>query len=230
MRKIVKRVLMILLVIAVVIAAIVVVVFIKQAVVDNRMNDEMSSIYADEQYKTPVYINGIGVMKQEITCGYACIELLARWQGKDITEKTLFTQNNSKITTAMGNGFVNEVNKQFPEFHTTKYVNLTNSELLDMVYKSLERGMPVPVEFAALYTDDEKSVWTLHFAIVTSMDVGADEITVSNPYGYMETYTLNEFLNATRYDSYENMEFYFKLGFATGVFKKNTIYIMEYAD
>jgi len=57
--------------------------------------------------------------------------------------------------------------------------------------------------------------------------VGADEITISNPYGYMETYTLSDFLQATRYDNYENMEFYFRMGFAAGVFTKNTIYIIN---
>ncbi len=59
------------------------------------------------------------------------------------------------------------------------------------------------------------------------MDIPNDSITVCNPYGYKETYTVKEFLNSTRYDSYENMEFYFKLGFMAGIFNKNTIYIIK---
>lgn len=227
MKKIVKRGLIILMSVIIVISLIVIAMFIKQAIIDNRIDDDISLVYTNEKYKTPVSVNGIEVIKQDVSCGYACIELLALWQGKDITENTLFAQNDGKITTAMGNGFVNEVNEQFPEFHTSKYSNLTNSELLDKVYKSLEKGIPVPFEFAALYSDDGKDVWTLHFAIITAMDVNADEITISNPYGYTETYTLKEFLQSTRYDSYENMEFFFKVGFAAGVFKKNTIYIIE---
>jgi hypothetical protein len=183
-------------------------------------------IYPRVDYKTPVAVNGIEVIKQEISCGYACIELLARWQGKDISEDILFAQNDGKITTAMGNGFVNELNKQIPEFHTTKYFNLKNTELIDKVYTSLENHIPVPFEFAAPYTDGDSSVWTLHFAIITALDIENDIITITNPYGYMETYTLNDFLQATRYDSYENMEFYFRLGFLVGIFTKNTIYIM----
>jgi len=227
LKRIIKRVLIVLAFIVLAIAVVVGVMFIKQAIVDNRINDDISAFYSDERYKIPVAVNGIEVIEQEVSCGYACIELLARWQGKDITENGLLAQNDGKITTAMGNGFVNEMNTQFPEFHTTKHSNLANSVLLEMVYSSLEKGMPVPFEFAALYSNDGESVWTLHFAIITSMDVGADEITISNPYGHMETYTLSDFLQATRYDSYENMEFFFKIGFAAGIFKKNTIYIID---
>jgi hypothetical protein len=209
------------------IAVVIAVMFVKQAIVDNKINDDISVFYTDDQYKTPVTVGGIEVIKQEVSCGYACLELLARWLGKDITEHVLLEQNDGKVSTAMGNGFVKEINKQFPEFHTIKYSNLTNSELLGLVYRSLEKGLPVPVEFAALYNSDEKSAWTLHFAIITSLDVGADKISISNPYGYLETYTLSDFLQATRYDSYKNMEIYLKFGFAAGVFKKNTIYIID---
>jgi hypothetical protein len=104
---------------------------------------------------------------------------------------------------------------------------LKNTELLDRVYKSLENGIPVPFEFAALHSDGDTSVWTLHFAIIVALDIASNAITISNPYGYMETYTLDDFLRATRYDAYEDMELYFKFGFAAGVFKKNTIYILE---
>ena len=227
MKRILKRGLIVLSFVVIAIAVVVATMFVKQAIIDNRINDDISAFYTDEKYKTPVTVDGLEVINQEVSCGYACLELLARWQGKDITERALLVQNDGKITTAMGNGFVNEMNTQFPEFHTTKYSNLANSELLELVYRSLEKGMPVPFEFAALFSSDGKNVWTLHFAIITSMDVGADEITINNPYGYMETYTLSDFLQATRYDNYENMEFYFRIGFAAGIFKKNTIYIFD---
>ncbi|MDR3136059.1 MAG: hypothetical protein LBU07_01285 [Coriobacteriales bacterium] len=201
--------------------------FIKQSITDRSINDDFSGVFSRADYKTPVAVKGIEVMKQEISCGYACIELLARWQGKDITENALFAQNDGKITTAMGNGFVNEVNKQFPEFCTTKYANLKNTELIDRVYTSLKNHMPVPFEFAALHTDGDTGVWTLHLAIITALDIENDIITISNPYGYRETYTLSDFLQATRYESYENMEFPFRLGFLAGVFTKNTIYLLE---
>lgn len=227
MKKLLRRVLFVFLALLAALALLVAGLFVKQAVVDGRINDDIGAIYTNEAYRIPVCVAGIDVMRQKISCGYACIELLARWQGLPITEDSLLAQNDGKISTAMGDGFQNEMNRQFPEFLTTKHTNLKNTELLDMVYRSLADGMPVPVEFAALYHDGDNSVWTLHFAIITAMDVGADEITISNPYGYKESYTLRDFLRATRYESYENMEFYLKCGFAAGLFQKNTIYTLQ---
>lgn len=201
--------------------------FIKQSIVDNKINNDFSSVYSNEKYKDVVKVDGIEVIKQKISCGYASIQIFSEWIGKDITEQDLLEQNNGKISTSIGNGFVKEMNKQFPEYKTTKYANLTNMELIDKTYDSLASGMPVPIEFAAIYQENDIKVWTLHFALVTAMDIPNNRITVCNPYGYEEIYAVEDFLNSTRYDSYENMEFYFKLGFAAGLFNKNTIYVIK---
>jgi hypothetical protein len=116
------------------------------------------------------------------------------------------------------------MNRQFPEWETTRYVNITNKELLKNIHTSLKNGFPVPIEFAAKNTSSE---WTLHFGIVTAMNLANNQIIVQNPYGYEETYTVDSFIHATRYECYENMEWYFKIGFNMGLFHKNTIYIIS---
>ncbi|GHV71763.1 hypothetical protein AGMMS49928_25110 [Spirochaetia bacterium] len=83
------------------------------------------------------------------------------------------------------------------------------------IYASLGNGFPSPVEFATKNTSGE---WTLHFGIVTAMDFSGNKIIVQNPYGYEETYTIKDFIRATRYECYENMEWYFKAGFNMGLF------------
>ncbi|MDR1277482.1 MAG: hypothetical protein LBK02_01890 [Treponema sp.] len=186
-------------------------------------NDDYSGLLRDSTYSQAVSVNGIQAIKQEISCGYAVIEMLAKWKGKPITEHSLSLQNNGKISTSMGSGFLKEMNRQFPEWETTRYVNITNGELLQNIHTSLKNGFPAPIEFAAKNTSSE---WTLHFAIVTSMDLRNNQIIVQNPYGYEETYTVQNFIRATRYESYENMEWYFKTGFNMGLFNKNTLYII----
>jgi hypothetical protein len=187
-------------------------------------DDNYSVVVVDSSYRTPVEVSGLYAITQHVTCGYACIEMLAKWAGKDITEDSLLETNNGKITTSMGSGFLNEASKQFPEWKITRYVNISNGELLQRVHDSLKNGFPIPIEFAA---KDTSGGWTLHFAIVTAMDLGNNKITVQNPYGYEEVYTAEDFIRATRYESYENMEWYFTLGFNMGLFHKNTIYIIE---
>ena len=59
------------------------------------------------------------------------------------------------------------------------------------------------------------------------MDIPDNKVTVANPYGYCENISLEEFLSRTRFDAYENMPLFLKLGFAFGIFEKNTVFIAE---
>jgi hypothetical protein len=201
--------------------------FIRQAHTDNRIDADYTSVLNSPLYQSPVSVDGVHFIGQKISCGYAVIEMLANWQGKNITEQALLEANDGTISTALGSGFLNEMTGQFPEWVVTQNKNQTNSKLLITAYESLSAGMPVPIEFAALRDVDGEKIWTLHFAVVTAMDLGNDAVTIQNPYGYEETYSVSEFLRATRYDSYENMELFIKFGFAFGFFHKNTSYTIQ---
>jgi hypothetical protein len=187
-------------------------------------SDDYSGLLQNSAYPYKE-VTGIQAIKQDVTCGYACIEMLAAWKGKThITEESLLTQNNGEISTSMGSGFLKEMTRQFPEWNITRCVNITNTELLEKIYLSLNNGFPVPIEFAAKNTSSQ---WTLHFGIVSVIDLINNKIVVQNPYGYEETYSIRDFIHATRYESYEDMEWYFKTGFNMGLFHKNTIYIID---
>ncbi len=202
-------------------------IFTRQAFVDKRINNDYSEVYEKEKYVNAVQVEGIELVEQEISCGYATIEMLSGLLDTPISEEELYALNDNTISTALGNGFQDEMNAQFTNNITTRCSNLTNLQLIDMVYDKLEQGIPVPIEFAALYETEEESVWTLHFALVTAMDVKNDLVTIYNPYGYIETYSISEFLEATRYDAYEDMEYYFRIAFAMGIFDKNTVYMID---
>lgn len=227
MKRVLKKALI---VIGVLIGAIIIfliAIFVRQALVDKKINDDYSEVYENEKYLDAVQVEGIELVEQEISCGYATIEMLSELLGTPMVEEELYALNNNTISTALGNGFRDEMNAQFTNNITTRCSSLTNIQLIDKVYDKLAQGMPVPIEFAALYETDEESVWTLHFAIVTAMDVKNDLVTIYNPYGYIETYSINEFLEATRYDAYEDMEFYFRIAFAMDIFDKNTVYMID---
>ncbi|WP_428769531.1 hypothetical protein V1L52_10725 [Treponema sp. HNW] len=187
-------------------------------------SDNYSQLIADANYSGEVKVEGIQVITQQVSCGYAVIEMLAKWKNKSISEQSLLSQNNGKISTSLGSGFLNEMTKQFPEWEIIRCVNLPNTELLRQIYSSLEKGFPVPIEFAAKNTDGK---WTLHFALVNGVDFPNNRIFVLNPYGYEETYTIDNFIKATRYECYENMEWYFYAGFHIGLFNKNTMYLLS---
>ena len=116
-----------------------------------------------------------------------------------------------------------EMNKQFPNYQTTMYKYLKSKDLIDKVYDSVSIGIPVPFEWAAKYED----TWTLHYSLIIGIDINNDKITISNPYGYLEEISIKEFINRTSFEAYTNMPIYLKLGFAFGIFEKNTIFIVE---
>ena len=185
----------------------------------NAISDDYSSVYGNEKYQTPVLIDGVNVIKQDVSCGYAVIEMFSSWSGHSVTEKSLYDQY-GKVVTSTGNAFCKEMNKQFPEYTTTICKYLKNTELIDAVYESLSDGIPVPFEWAALYGDE----WTLHYSLIVGADIPADKITVANPYGYFEEITVAELLDRTSFEAYEKMPLFLKLGFAFGIFEKNTVF------
>ena len=170
-----------------------------------------------------ILIDNVNVFEQEVSCGYAVIEMFAKWKGnEEITEKTLYDKYR-KVVTSTGKTFEEEMNKQFPDYKTTMYKYLKNTEIIDKVYDSLSNGVPVPFEWAAKYDNG----WTLHYSLIIGIDIQNDKIIIANPYGYTEEITIKEFIDRTSFESYENMPIFLKLGFAFGIFEKNTIFIVE---
>lgn len=196
---------------------------IKQSIVNSVVNDDINAISTNADYSVAVSVDGVGVMEQKVSCGYAVIELMSEWAGRTVTEQQML-DDNGKVTTSFDRGFLKEINQRIPQYTAKIQKNLKNSQFIEMAYGSLSKGVPVPFTFASLTSD--KTQWTLHYSIITGIDVPSDIVTVSNVYGYEETYTLEDFLKATRFDSYENMPFYLKLAFDFGVFHKNTLFMI----
>ncbi|MBE5833031.1 MAG: hypothetical protein E7309_00140 [Butyrivibrio sp.] len=184
--------------------------------------DDYSKVYVDEKYQTPIKIENIEVITQDISCGYAVIEMFSAWNGGDITEESLYDQYGT-IITSTGKKFCEEMNKQFPEYKTEMHKYVKNTEFIDIMYETLASGKPVPFEWAALYGDE----WTLHYSLIIGADISNDKITVANPYGYYEELTIEELLERTSFKAYEDMPLFMKMGFAIGLFEKNTIYSVK---
>ena len=186
------------------------------------LHDDWQSVRKDVQLAAPVQVEGVEVITQDVSCGYAVIEMFSAWDGGDVTEESLYDEY-GKVVTSTGQSFCDEMNKRFPNYKTTMRKNLTDTELLRAVHSSLEAGVPVPFEWAAKSGDE----WTLHYSIVTGMDLEGDKVTVANPYGYVEELPVGEFLSRTSFESYEDMPLFLKLGFAFGIFEQNTVFVPE---
>ena len=172
---------------------------IKQNMTDIMINDNISQITQMVKYKTPVEA-GDGLFLED---------------------------GNKTMTPSTTNGLFGELKKQFPAYEVTLRKNLTNSELIDAIYMSLSDNMPVLCLMAAYGEEDpEASAWSAYLGTVAEMDVFGDKITLKDPGGRENTYSVREFLRAARFDS-PNTDLFLKLKFALEMFTKNTVFIFE---
>ena len=190
----------------------------------DALHDDWQALRDDPQYATVVHVDGVEPITQDVSCGYAVIQMFSTWDGGNITEQSLYDEYGS-VVTSTGQSFCDEMNKQFPAYATTLHKYLPDSELIAKAHNCLADGIPIPIEWAAKYGDE----WTLHYSLVTGMDIAGNKVTVANPYGYTEELTLDELLARTSFEAYEDMPIYLKLGFAFGIFEENAIFTVERA-
>ena len=174
----------------------------------------------DPIYSQKQEVAGIELVKQEISCGYATIEMMSTYYGNKISEKELSDKNNGSISTSSSDGFLKELKKSIPSESFIKHSYLDNDVLLREISIALSDHRPVALEWAAKYEGE----WTLHFSLVTAIDMKSDNVTVYNPYGYIENITLDEFISRTSFKAYKNMPLFLNFGFAFGAFEKNTTF------
>ena len=189
---------------------------VKSASIDN----EYIYLKDDQNYNDKVEATGLNLKKQDVSCGYATIEMLSEYYGNKVDEIALSIRNEGAITTQSSDGFLKEINKTIANKEFVKKSYLKNDELLKEIHSSLKKDNPVAIEWAAKYEDE----WTLHFSIVSGMDLSNDSVTIYNPYGYIEDISIKEFIDRASFKAYTNLPFFLAFGFAYGAFERNTVF------
>ena len=192
---------------------------IVDAVKTNSLEADYSYLRNDANYKDKVEVTGIELVTQHVSCGYASIEMISSFYGNKVTEDDLDARN-SAVSTQTSQGFLEEINKSIPGHNLVKRSYLKHDVLLKEVHDALKDKKPVALEWAAKYEDE----WTLHFSVVSAIDLGNDKVTIYNPYGYIENIEVKEFVDRTSFKAYNNMPLFYNYAFAFGLFDKNTIF------
>ena len=185
----------------------------------SNLNANYSYLKEDAQYKEKVEITGLELVKQHVSCGYASIQMISTYYGSPVTEDDLDARNGA-VSTASTDGFLKEINKSIPSKKFVKQTYLKHDKLLKEIHDSLKNNNPVAIEWAAKYENE----WTLHFSVVSGLDLENNNVTVYNPYGYIENVTTEEFISRTTFKAYKNLPLFLNFGFAFGAFDKNTIF------
>ena len=184
-----------------------------------NLKTNYSYLKEDTTYKEKVEVTGLELVTQHISCGYASIEMISTYYGEPVSEDYLDAKNGA-ISTASTDGFINEINRSILSKTFVKRTYLKNDQLLKEIHDSLKSSNPVAIEWAAKYENE----WTLHFSVVSGLDLANDNVTVYNPYGYIENVATKEFISRTTFEAYKSMPLFLNFGFAFGAFHKNTIF------
>ena len=192
---------------------------IVDAVKTNSLEADYSYLRNDANYKDKVEVTGIELVTQHVSCGYASIEMISSFYGNKVTEDELDARN-SAVSTQTSQGFLEEINKSIPNHNFVKRSYLKHDVLLKEVHDALKDNKPVALVWAAKYENE----WTLHFSVVSAIDLGNDKVTIYNPYGYIENIEVKEFVDRTSFKAYNNMPLFYNYAFAFGLFDKNTIF------
>lgn len=214
-----KRIVAILLSAVGILALVVAIPFMILGINTANINADYAYLAKEANYKEKVEVSGLQLVTQHVSCGYASIEMLSSYYGSPVTEDDLDAKNGT-ISTSSTDGFHQEINRSIPTKTFEKHTYLKNDQLLRNIHRSLANDNPVAIEWAAKYENE----WTLHFSVVSGLDLEHDNATVYNPYGYIENVTIDEFISRTTFQAYENMPLFLSFGFAFGAFHKNTIF------
>lgn len=188
----------------------------------SNLKSDYSYLKEDAQYQEKVEVTGLELVAQHVSCGYASIEMISTYYGNRVSEDELDARNGA-VSTSSTDGFLKEINRSIVSKTFVKETYLKHDELLKSIYNSLKKNNPVAIEWAAKYEWE----WTLHFSVVNGLDLKNDNVTIYNPYGYIENVSTEEFINRTTFKAYEHMPLFLKFGFAFGAFDKNTIFYAE---
>ncbi len=186
----------------------------------NRLNKDYGYLKTDATYSQKVEVTDVNLVTQHVSCGYASIEMMSEFYGKKVTEDDLDAKNNGAVSTASTSGFLKEINASIEGKDFVKKTYLANDEYLKTIHDALANHNPLAIEWATLFEDE----WTLHFSVVTAMDLANDQIVIYNPYGYVETIQSEEFISRTTFKAYKNLPLFLNFGFAFGAFDKNALF------
>ena len=193
--------------------------FIVLGVRTSNLKADYEYLRSDASYNDKVEITEIELVTQHVSCGYATIEMMSSYYGNKVTEDELDARNKS-VSTSSSNGFLKEISKCIPNKSFVMRPYLKHDALLKEIHDSIKSNNPVAIEWAAKYEGER----TLHFSVISGLDLSNNNITIYNPYGYIENITINDFISRSSFEAYSSIPLFLNFGFAYGAFHKNTIF------
>lgn len=183
-------------------------------------DDAYTTIYQSSKYAEPVSTAGLTVGDTAENDGFAAAQIVCAKLGAPVADDALAVKTEVVFPSEIAACMESALSAERVQLRT----GMSNRDLLVQIYESLRADRPVIVLLAAADGEDMR----LQYAVVTALDAEADAISVLNPSrGVETTYSIADFLAATRFEAYEDMPFSVRLGLTFGSWSRNTAIFAE---
>lgn len=195
--------------------------WLKGVVVDFLSDDTYATLSKSSTYSDAVRCRDVPLESTALPDGYAAAQAVCTQLGRPITDSALFAKTEEEIIFA--SEVADCIKSTLPDHDVQMMDGLSNRDLLIRIHESLLADKPVIV----LLAEPDAGSVRLQYAVVTGMCAEKDSVTVVNPNSGKIQYTMEEFIDATRFQTDQKMPFLAKLGLTFGSLSRNTAIFVE---
>jgi uncharacterized protein YvpB len=198
--------------------------------IDKRIADDIESITRDKKYEKTIELKDLPIYSQlyDYSCGPTTMSMVYSYLERPKAEKELQSELSleSRKKGMLPKTFLKYIRLSLKEYDITLENNISDTEVLKLIYSQLEKGIPVPIYFSTI-NDWDKRNYDTHYSAVTGISMKDDKIVISNAYGFREEVKMKDFLNSLKYENFKNKPLYLTISTFFGVIKKNNIYVIN---
>jgi predicted double-glycine peptidase len=198
--------------------------------IESRIHDDISSVVKSEKYQKSIELENFPVYGQlySYSCGPTTISMVYSYLEKPKSEKDLLRELDleNRKKGMLPKTFLKYIRQSLKGYSVNLENNITDSQVLTLIYSQLEKGIPVPVYFSTINHWDKPNYDT-HFSVVTGIDIREEKVIIANAYGFREKVNIKDFLDSMKYENYKKKPLYLAFSVFFEIIKKNNIYLIS---
>lgn len=161
-------------------------------------------------------------LDQNLPIGYDAAQAVCTALGQPISPSAIPAKSDDEDTLVFPADLAGSMETALGSQKLQLETGLTNTDLFKEIYKSLKKKKPV---IALMLVADAESA-ELQYGVVTGLDVNNNRVTVALNEG-VDTYTLAEFVAATRFENTKNIPLRLRLSLLFGTLSRNTVILLK---
>lgn len=161
-------------------------------------------------------------LDQNLPIGYDAAQAVCISLGQPISSSALLAKADDKDTLIFPADLTGSMETALGSQKLQLETGLTNTDLFKEIYKSLKKKKPV---IALMLVADAESA-KLQYGVVTGLDVSNNRVTMALSEG-VDTYTLAEFVAATRFENTKNIPLRLRFSLLFGTLSRNTAIFLK---